>query len=144
LFTRKENDIHIEVPVTLVEAVLGATITVPTIHGAVAVKVPPGSNSGSTLRLKGKGIVGKAASGDQYVRLRVALPDPPDPELVRFLEREGYDVSYQADTDTDRDPGSLLHWMQRLIGLKDRFDVAWACDPDHDRHGIVTRSGFNP
>lgn len=87
LFTRKDTDIHIEVPVTLVEAVLGATITVPTIHGAVAVKVPPGSNSGSTLRLKGKGIVVKSTAGDQYVKLRVALPDPPDPELVRFLER---------------------------------------------------------
>ena len=87
LFTRKEYDVHIDVPVTLVEAVLGATITVPTIHGAVAVKVPPGSNSGSTLRLKGKGIAAKTATGDQYVKLRVALPDPPDPELVRFLER---------------------------------------------------------
>lgn len=102
LFTRKDNDIHIEVPVTLVEAVLGATITVPTIHGAVAVKVPPGSNGGSTLRLKAKGIVTKAASGDQYVKLRVALPDPPDPELVRFLERwqagRRHDVRGKLDT----------------------------------------------
>lgn len=102
LFTRKDNDIHIEVPVTLVEAVLGATITVPTIHGAVAVKVPPGSNSGSTLRLKAKGIVTKATSGDQYVKLRVALPDPPDPELVRFLERwqagRRHDVRGKLDT----------------------------------------------
>jgi DnaJ-class molecular chaperone len=101
LFTRKESDVHIEVPVTLVEAVLGATITVPTIHGAVSVKVPAGSNSGSMLRLKGKGIATKSATGDQYVRLRVALPDPPDPELVRFLERwqahHGYDVRGKLD-----------------------------------------------
>ena len=101
LFTRKDHDILIDVPVTLIEAVLGATITVPTIHGAVAVKVPPGSNSGSTLRLKGKGIAAKGATGDQYVKLRVALPDPPDPELVRFLERwqagRGYDVRGKLD-----------------------------------------------
>jgi DnaJ-class molecular chaperone len=101
LFTRKENDIHIDVPVTLIEAVLGATITVPTIHGAVSVKVPAGSNSGSVLRLKGKGIATKSATGDQYVKLRVALPDPPDPELVRFLERwkahHGYDVRGKLD-----------------------------------------------
>jgi DnaJ-class molecular chaperone len=51
------------------------------------VKVPKGSNSGTTLRLKGKGIAAAGASGDQYVKLRIVLPDPPDPELVAFLER---------------------------------------------------------
>lgn len=96
LFTRKNNDIHIDVPVTLTEAVLGATITVPTIHGAVAVKVPRGSNSGATLRLKGKGITTKGVSGDQYVKLRVTLPDPPDPELVRFLEKWAADHAYDV------------------------------------------------
>jgi len=97
LFQRKERDIHVELPVTLPEAALGATVTVPTIHGAVAVKVPRGSNSGSTLRLKGKGIAaadGKA--GDQYVKLRVMLPDPPDPELTSFLERWGAKRSYDV------------------------------------------------
>jgi DnaJ-class molecular chaperone len=103
LFTRKKLDIHIDVPVTLIEAVLGATITVPTIHGAVAVKVPRGSNSGATLRLKGKGIATRSAAGDQYVKLRVTLPDPPDPELVRFLEKwatdHAYDVRGKLDVD---------------------------------------------
>src|SRR6185437_7538864 len=70
-FQRKERDIHVELPVTLTEAVLGATVTVPTIHGAVAVKVPRGSNSGASLRLKGKGIAGGSKIGDQYVKLRV-------------------------------------------------------------------------
>jgi DnaJ-class molecular chaperone len=96
LFTRKNNDIHIDVPITLTEAVLGATITVPTIHGAVAVKVPRGSNSGATLRLKAKGITTKGVSGDQYVKLRVTLPDPPDPELVRFLEKWAADHAYDV------------------------------------------------
>jgi len=102
LFTRKKLDIHIDVPITLIEAVLGATITVPTIHGAVAVKVPRGSNSGGTLRLKGKGIATRNATGDQYVKLRVTLPDPPDPDLVRFLEKwaadHPYDVRGKLDT----------------------------------------------
>lgn len=94
-YTRKDRDIHVEIPVTLVEAVLGATITVPTIHGAVSVKVPPGSNSGSLLRLKGKGIAGAGkAAGDQYVKLKVVLPDPPDPELRGFLERWAHTHSY--------------------------------------------------
>jgi DnaJ-class molecular chaperone len=87
LFTRRDRDIHVEVAVSLAEAVLGGTVTVPTIHGDVAVKVPKGSNSGSTLRLRGKGIAAADGSGDQYVRLRVVLPDPPDPELTALLER---------------------------------------------------------
>jgi DnaJ-class molecular chaperone len=96
-FQRKERDIHLELPVTLTEAVLGATVTVPTIHGSVAVKVPRGSNSGSTLRLKGKGIAGsEGKQGDQYVKLRVVLPDPPDQELTGFLERWGVKHPYDV------------------------------------------------
>lgn len=88
-FVRKARDIHVEIPVTLQEAVLGAKITVPTIDGSVSVKVPRGSNTGSILRLKGKGMPANQgnAAGDQYVKLRVVLPDPPDPELAQFLER---------------------------------------------------------
>lgn len=56
-FVRKESDIHLELPISLPEAVLGATIKVPTLGGQVAVKVPRGSNTGGTLRLKGKGIL---------------------------------------------------------------------------------------
>lgn len=97
LFQRKERDIHVELPVTLPEAVLGATVTVPTIHGNVAVKVPRGSNSGSTLRLKGKGIAAPDGKiGDQYVKLKVVLPDPPDPELSTFLERWGAKHAYDV------------------------------------------------
>ena len=97
-YQRKGRDIHIELPVSLQEAVVGARITVPTIHGAVTVKVPRGSNTGSILRLKGKGIPAAQgnAAGDQYVKLRVVLPDPPDAELTQFVERWGerhpYDV----------------------------------------------------
>jgi DnaJ-class molecular chaperone len=96
LFTRKDKDIHVDIPVTLVEAVLGATITVPTIQGAVTLKVPRGSNSGATLRLKGRGITANGASGDQFVKLRVTLPDPPDPELVKFLERWSEGHAYEV------------------------------------------------
>jgi DnaJ-class molecular chaperone len=56
IFSREGNDILVEVPITLYEAVLGATINVPTIDGRVSLKVPSGSNSGSQLRLRGKGV----------------------------------------------------------------------------------------
>ncbi len=102
LFTRKGLDIHIEVPVNLIEAVLGGSITVPTIHGAVTLKVARGSNTGTTLRLKAKGITSKGVTGDQYVKLRVALPDPPDPELIKFLERWSADHAYDVRTKLDQ------------------------------------------
>lgn len=103
VFTRKDRDILSELPVSLPEAVLGATVTAPTVHGPVALKVPAGSNSGTVLRLKGKGVAerGTAPAGDQYVKLRVVLPDPPNPELTRFLEKwvrtHGYDVRGESD-----------------------------------------------
>ena len=87
-FDRKGINVHVELPVTLQEALLGATVTVPTVHGTVSMKIPAGSNSGSTLRLKGKGIQARDSDevGDQYVRLRVMLPDRPDQELREFIE----------------------------------------------------------
>jgi len=84
--------------------VLGAKITVPTIHGSVSVKVPRGANTGSLLRLKGKGLAASSGNtlGDQYVKLRVVLPEPPDPELTQFLERwaerHPYDVRGKLGT----------------------------------------------
>ncbi len=104
-FTRKGRDIHSELPVSLPEAVLGGSVTVPTVHGPVALKVPPGSNSGTNLRLKGKGLPARAATpaGDQYVKLRVVLPDPPDAELIRFLETWSLTHGYAVRQDpTDR------------------------------------------
>ncbi len=89
-FARKGKDIHVEVPVTLPEAVLGAKIAVPTVDGPVTLSVPKGSNSGTRLRLRGKGVPATdGGRGDQYVTLRVVLPDTPDPELSRFVEEWG-------------------------------------------------------
>jgi len=88
LFRRDGANIRVELPVSIAEAVLGARIRVPTPYGPVTMTVPPGSNTGTTLRLKGKGVRarGKRPSGDQLVVLRVVLPDQPDPDLKEFLE----------------------------------------------------------
>jgi DnaJ-class molecular chaperone len=87
-FVRKDNDVHLELPVSLGEAVLGGKITVPTIDGDVVMTIPKGSNTGTTLRLKGRGILDRKSRqrGDQYVKLKVVLPEGADPELVRFVE----------------------------------------------------------
>ncbi len=85
-FTRDGNDLRMDLPVTLKEAVLGGKVNVPTLTGPVSLSIPPGSNSGSTLRLKGKGVPahGSTAGGDLYVRLVVTLPDRPDEALRSF------------------------------------------------------------
>lgn len=88
-FERRGADIHLSLPVTLTEAIKGAKVTVPTLHGAVAVTVPKRSSTGTVLRLKGKGLPhGRAhAPGDQYVRLEVAVPKAADAELESLIER---------------------------------------------------------
>ena len=87
-FQRKDDNVHVEVPVTLKEAVLGARIEVPTIGGPVTVTVPKGSNADSTLRLRDRGIRNRRSGqrGHQLINLKVVLPTADEPELVAFLE----------------------------------------------------------
>jgi DnaJ-class molecular chaperone len=85
-FRREGDDIHLDVPISLAEAVLGGKIEVPTSTGAVTMTVPRGANTGTVLRLRGKGVARRdGGHGDQYVTLRVTLPDKPDAELERFV-----------------------------------------------------------
>ena len=85
LFTRKEDDIHIELPISLPEAVLGAKLDVPTPTGPVRMTVPKGANTGRVLRLKGKGVARRDGSrGDEYVTLKIMLPEQLDPEIEEF------------------------------------------------------------
>ena len=91
--SREGNDIRMELPVTLKEAVLGGKVPVETLTGTVTLSVPPNSNSGTTLRLKGKGIAPpNATAGDLYVKLIVTLPDRPDGDLAKFAE--GWKADY--------------------------------------------------
>jgi DnaJ-class molecular chaperone len=82
LFRRDGDDIIIEVPVTIQEAVLGATLEVPTIKGKVRLTIPPNSGTGTRLRLRGRGI----GEGHQFVQLHVVLPPSDEPELAAFLK----------------------------------------------------------
>ncbi|MGH6866880.1 MAG: DnaJ C-terminal domain-containing protein [Methyloceanibacter sp.] len=95
VFKREGNDIVVELPITLDEAVLGGKVEVPTVGGRVSATVPPGSNTGQTLRLKGRGVKTASGAGDQLVRLNVVLPDKIDDDLKAFAETwrasHGYD-----------------------------------------------------
>ncbi|BCM88271.1 chaperone protein DnaJ [Abditibacteriota bacterium] len=83
-------DIRVEIPVTLAEAALGATIAVPTLNGEVNLRVPAGTQSGQTFRLSGRGLKNEKTSqnGDQYVSVKVAVPKNlslREEELIREL-----------------------------------------------------------
>jgi molecular chaperone DnaJ len=88
-FERRGNDLYTKIPVTVSEATLGAKIEVPTMDGRSLVRIPPGTNSGKTLRLKEKGVPSarNSARGDQYVEIQVVVPPPTD-ERVRNLMKE--------------------------------------------------------
>jgi len=95
-FRREGDDIHLDLPVTLGEAVLGGKVMAPTPSGPVTMTIPANSNTGRVLRLKGKGVKrpdGK--SGDEYVTLKVMLPESGDAELANFVRewapRHAYD-----------------------------------------------------
>ena len=106
VFERKNGgNVHVELPVTLAEAVLGAKVAVPTVGGPVTMTIPKGSNSGTVLRLKGKGMPGMAGRppGDQYVRLRLVLPREVDPELAELVARWEQSHPYDPRTDLMRE-----------------------------------------
>jgi DnaJ-class molecular chaperone len=102
VFTRKGRDIYAELPITLSEAVLGGKVEVPTVDGSVSLTIPKGSNTGSRLRVRGKGVPAASggARGDHYVDLKVVLPTQPDPELVRLIEEWAAKHPYQVRSGT--------------------------------------------
>ncbi len=85
-FERDGANLRHELPVTLYEAVLGAKVRAPTLDGAVELAIPPGTSSGRTFRLKGKGMGGKEP-GDLYVTVRIVLPEGKDAELEALMKK---------------------------------------------------------
>ena len=95
LFKREGADLRLELPVALYEAVLGAKVRVPTLDGAVELAIPPGTNSGRTFRLKGRGFPARDGKGDLLATVRVMLPERSDSELDELMrkwrDRKPYD-----------------------------------------------------
>ena len=81
------KDLRLELPVTLYEAVLGGKVRVPTLDGAVQLAIPPGTSSGRTLRVKGKGLPAKDGAGDLYATVRIVLPEGGDAELDELMKK---------------------------------------------------------
>ncbi len=94
VFSRDGLDIEVVLPITLYEATLGGKVEVPTLHGAVGLKVPAGTNSGKVLRLKGRGVEKGRMKGDQLVRLQIHLPEKVDAKLETFMQEMQENAPY--------------------------------------------------
>lgn len=103
-FRCEGNDIHMDLPITLAEAVLGEKVNIPTIDGKVAMTIPKGSSSGRIMRLKGKGATDPKSKssdnqrGDQYVKLQIILPAEPDEELEKAVKKWAKDKTQDVRT----------------------------------------------
>ncbi len=86
-FTIEGDNLRHRLPVPLEDAILGATLRVPTLTGAVEMKIPPMSSSGRTFRMRGKGLPGKKQSGDLLVTIEIRLPEEADEALTEFARR---------------------------------------------------------
>lgn len=99
LLKRLGDDLEIEVPITVLEALRGATINVPTPTGDIRLTVPAGVRSGARLRVKGRGVQRRGKPGDLFVILRPTVPDTDDPEVIAAAERieHGYATDPRAE-----------------------------------------------
>jgi DnaJ-class molecular chaperone len=100
-FKADGNDLRVELPVTLYEAVLGGKVRVPTLKGAVDLTIPKNTSSGRTFRLKGRGLPAKGTSGDLYVTVRIVLPDGNDADLEALMEKWRTSHTYNPRSGLD-------------------------------------------
>jgi molecular chaperone DnaJ len=99
LFERRGDDIHVELPITVGEAIRGAEVEVPTIHGPSRIRIPAGTQAGKMMRLTGKGVKKKSGAVDQYVKIQVVVPPEASAEAVEALE-QSYRESPRASLRT--------------------------------------------
>ncbi len=99
LFTLEGADVRLDLPVTLYEAVLGAKVRVPTLDRPVEITVPPGTSSGRTFRLKGKGFPAKEGHGDLLATVQIVLPEHHDEELEALMKKWRTDKPYDPRKD---------------------------------------------
>ena len=98
-FVLDDNDIRLDLPITLYEAVLGARVRVPTLDRPVEITIPAWTSSGRTFRLKGKGFPAKTGRGDLLATVRIVLPDGSDSELEALMKKWQNAKSYDPRKD---------------------------------------------
>jgi DnaJ-class molecular chaperone len=99
-FTRIDNDIHTEVPISFFEAINGAEVEVTTLDGHVMLQVPPGVSSGSKLRVKNKGVGAGDNRGNLIVTLKIVMPKNITPEMKAAVSKLQDQFSYNPRAQT--------------------------------------------
>jgi molecular chaperone DnaJ len=85
-FERRGDDIHTDLPITIGEAIRGAEVEAPTIHGPSRIRIPAGTQAGAKMRLTGKGVKRKDGAGDHYVRIQIVIPQAAPEDAVEKIE----------------------------------------------------------
>jgi molecular chaperone DnaJ len=85
-FERRGDDIYVDLPITIGEAIRGAEVEAPTIHGPSRIRIPAGTQAGRTMRLTGKGVKKKDGAGDHYVRIQIVIPPSAPDDAVERIE----------------------------------------------------------
>ena len=101
LFKPDGTDLRLDLPITLYEAALGGKVRVPTLDGALELTVPPGTNSGRTFRLKGKGLKSKSGFGDLLATVRIMLPERSDEEFKELMKKWRDENAYDPRKDME-------------------------------------------
>ena len=101
LFKPDGTDLRLDLPITLYEATLGGKVRVPTLEGAVELAIPPGTNSGRTFRLKGKGLKASSGAGDLLATVRIMLPERSDDEFKELMRRWRVGKPYDPRKDLE-------------------------------------------
>jgi DnaJ-class molecular chaperone len=98
-FALDGNDVKLDEPITLYEAVLGGKVRAPTLEGHVELTIPPGTNSGRTFRLRGKGFPMKGGHGDLLATVRIMLPESRDADLEALMKKWRSDKPFDPRKD---------------------------------------------
>jgi molecular chaperone DnaJ len=102
LFERRGDDIYIDLPIKVGEAIRGAEVEVPTIQGPVRARIPPGTQGGQTFRLRGKGVKKKTTAGDHYYRVEITVPKSSDTNVLEAADT--IDAAYGEDPRAKLNP----------------------------------------
>ena len=104
IFKREKSNITIELPVTFYEAALGTKVDVPTVEGSAQMVIPPGVQTGTKLRLKDKGVknLKTGKKGDQYVIIKIVMPDNIDDNVLKTLEEIKESNPYNPRKDLEK------------------------------------------
>ena len=110
IFKRVGNNLEMELPISLNEAILGGTVEVPTVENSIKLNIPPGSNTGLRLRVKDKGVKNEALKnrGDLFVMLKIVLPQIIDTELKDVIQKWSVNHSYNPRSDAPGFTANIL------------------------------------